>query len=355
MKQTIKRHIKHAASYLIDQYMVIFLALTAGYKLYYFNAFITKSNWPWAMNEYYYGIICGFTSMALLFMPLLFMRRRKNEAAIIIASIVSIILVVDTVYYSYFSSLPSIGLISTIGQTKDIGPAIGGLLSWSLLWYFVDIFVAIASYKYVVKLVKKVNNRFSLQRPNIALSWISTIVIVITFYISLTPLGLKNLSDNIEKGYDMIATAQPYGLAVAHGIDVVRFVTELTTSLSSSQQRDLQEWVKTNKPAQVYDSYSGIAKGKNVIMVQVESLGGFVITHKVNGKEVTPNLNQLINNSHFYPNDRFLIGAGHTSDTDFVANTSFFPLSDAAIFVRYGRDDFSSLPKTLASAGYSTA
>jgi len=34
-------------------------------------------------------------------------------------------------------------------------------------------------------------------------------------------------------------------------------------------------------------------------------------------------------------------------------NTSYFPLPDAATFVRYGQDDFTSLPKTLITNGYS--
>jgi len=42
------------------------------------------------------------------------------------------------------------------------------------------------------------------------------------------------------------------------------------------------------------------------------------------------------------------MGAGHTSDTDFVSNTSYFPLNDAAVFIRYGQSNFTSLAKTLA-------
>jgi lipoteichoic acid synthase len=36
-----------------------------------------------------------------------------------------------------------------------------------------------------------------------------------------------------------------------------------------------------------------------------------------------------------------------------VVNSSYFPLSDAAVFVRFGHDNFTSLPKTLIKNGYS--
>ena len=88
-------------------------------------------------------------------------------------------------------------------------------------------------------------------------------------------------------------------------------------------------------------------------MIQVESLGGFVVNQKIDGKEITPTLNSLAKTSQFFPNERFLIGEGHTSDTDFVTNSSYFPLSDAAAFVRFGHDNFTSLPKTLIANGYS--
>ena len=156
-----------------------------------------------------------------------------------------------------------------------------------------------------------------------------------------------------EKGYDTVSTSNNYGVLAAHGIDVARFIREETTSLSSKDKNALNSWVNNNRQKQTTDSLTGVAKGKNVIIIQIESLGGFVINQKIDGKEITPNLNVLAKSSQYFPNDRFIIGEGHTSDTDFVVNSSYFPLDDAAVFVRFGHDNFTSLPKTLITNGYS--
>ena len=38
----------------------------------------------------------------------------------------------------------------------------------------------------------------------------------------------------------------------------------------------------------------GVAKDKNVIIVQLESVQNFVVGREINGKEITPNLNKFL-------------------------------------------------------------
>lgn len=350
MVQLTKKSLKRVMAFICDQYLVLFLMLALGIKLYFFSTYITKVTWS---EQYIYGIICGFLSAAVIFLPFLFVRKHKNRLAVILAFLVSALLVVDTVYFSYFSSIPTMGLFSSLGQTKDVGPAILDLLSWRLLFYFLDIVLAIIFYKPVKSFFLGLKEKFSLKKSNAKSAWIAVIITLIAFWISLLPTGLGTLSDVFNKGFDTLSTSQYYGILMAHAIDVTRFVQQETTRLSSIQKKTLSDWVKNNKPKQTPTTLTGSAKGKNVIIVQVESLGGFVINQKVNNKEITPNINKLAQTSQFFPNDRFLYGAGHTSDTDFVVNSSYFPLSDAAVFVRYGQDSFTSLPKTLIKSGYS--
>jgi phosphoglycerol transferase MdoB-like AlkP superfamily enzyme len=102
------------------------------------------------------------------------------------------------------------------------------------------------------------------------------------------------------------------------------------------------------------NEFTGIAAGKNIIMIQVESLQSFVLGERIERQEITPNLNRLMLKSHNFENHYFQTGAGATSDTDFTINTSYYPLKDSATFVRYGQNDFTSLAKELKDEGYST-
>lgn len=346
-----KRIIKQFAAFAISQYLIIFFVITIGFKLYLFNTYVLKVVWP--NEQYQYGIIFGYLSTAILFLPLLYIKKYKNLIAIIIASLISLLILIDNIYFSYFLSLPTAGLISAIGQASGVGPAILDLIKWWMPFYFVDVVLAAITLKLVSAFFIKVKDKFNLPSPNIRFSAIATIAILAYFGWSVYCVGFNKLSEIIDRGYDTVSTSQYYGIIMAHTIDVARFIKEETSSLSPEQEKELISWVKDNKPKQATGSLNGVAKGKNVIMIQVESLGGFAMNQKVNNKSVTPNLDKLSGDEQFFPNTRFMIGGGHSSDADFVANTSFFPLMDAATFVLYGRDDFTSLPKVLTANGYS--
>lgn len=312
-----------------------------------------KVTWP--TNQYLSGVGFGFVSVAVLFIPLYFVRKHKNKFATILAFMLTFLIFFDHVYFSYFGALPTVGLISSLGQTSDVGPAIIGLLSVWMLLYFIDIALVIIFNKQIAKLFAKIKTKLAQDTSNgTPVSILATSITLIILWFTILPLGLSNLTDVLNRGYDTVSTSQYYGVLIAHGVDIVRFVKEETTVLSSSEVKALQTWVSTNHPKQATSNLTGTAKGKNVIMIQVESLAGYVVNQKINDHEITPNLNKLANESQFFPNDRYVLGAGHTSDTDFVANTSYFPLADAAVFVRYGNDNFTSLAKTLKANGYST-
>ena len=351
MTKSIKKIQKQIIAFGFDQYLILFFIITTGYKLFFFNTYITKVTWP--ENQYNYGVMCGYVSVAIIFSSLFLVRRYKNKIAVLVALILTTLILIDTIYYSYFAALPTIGLLSSIGQTQDVGPAIGGLLHWWFFLYFIDIALVILFHKPIKQQMNGLKEKFKIKKSNAKTSWVAIIIVMIAFWLTLLPMGINNLADVFKKGYDTVSTSQYYGVLMAHGIDITRFIRQETTKLSSSQEKSLSDWVKTNKPEQTTNSLTGSAKGKNVIMIQVESLSGFVINQTINGKEITPNLNKLVQTSQFFPNDRYMYGAGHTSDTDFVVNSSYFPLPDAAVFVRYGQDSFTSLPKTLTSNGYS--
>lgn len=349
--QISKKFIKQIFAFICEQYLVLLLILITGSKLFFINTFILKVTWPG--DHYIYGIVCGYFSAAVIFSPLFFVRKHKNQLAIALAFLISILLLVDTVYFSYFESLPTMGLISSLSQTEDVDSAIEGLLKWWFLLYFVDIALAIILFRPMSSFFKNMKEKYHLGILNITTNWLALIITLAAFWLTLLPMGIGYLVTVFDSGYDTVSTSQYYGVLMAHTIDISRFIKQETTRPSQAQEKTLANWVNNNKPVQATDPLTGFANGKNIIIVQVESLGGFVINQDINGKEITPNLNALSKTSQFFPNDRFIIGAGHTSDTDFVVNSSYFPLPDAAVFVRYGQDNFTSLPKTMVTNGYS--
>lgn len=100
--------------------------------------------------------------------------------------------------------------------------------------------------------------------------------------------------------------------------------------------------------------YRGLAAGRNVIVVQLESLQNFPIGLEVNGEEVTPVLNRLAREHFYFPRFYQQVGQGSTSDAEFVANTSLYIPPDAAAADAYARKRLPGLPRLLSEAGYDT-
>lgn len=104
--------------------------------------------------------------------------------------------------------------------------------------------------------------------------------------------------------------------------------------------------------------YYGTQKGKNVFMIHLESFQQFLIDYKVDGQEVTPNLNKFYHDQNTLSFDNFYnqVGQGKTSDAEMMQENSLFGLATGSAMVKYGTNNtFESLPAILGQRGYTTA
>lgn len=101
----------------------------------------------------------------------------------------------------------------------------------------------------------------------------------------------------------------------------------------------------------------GIAKGKNLIVIQVESLQNMLIGKRYNGQEITPNLNWLIKEqgSIYFDNFYQQIGSGNTSDAEFAVNNSIMGSIESFTYQLYQDNYLRGLPWVLKDQGYGTA
>lgn len=95
-------------------------------------------------------------------------------------------------------------------------------------------------------------------------------------------------------------------------------------------------------------------RGSNLIVIQVESLQDFVIGLEVGDEEITPNLNDMVDESWYFPNAFSQTGPGSTSDAEFIVNTSLYPPTQEPASVAYQDRTIPSLPRLLEKQKYST-
>jgi lipoteichoic acid synthase len=67
-----------------------------------------------------------------------------------------------------------------------------------------------------------------------------------------------------------------------------------------------------------------------------------------------PILSELSQRSFYFNNIYYQIGAGNTSDAEFLMNNSLYPVSEGAAYFRFPTNNYISLPQVLEQTGYGT-
>ena len=98
----------------------------------------------------------------------------------------------------------------------------------------------------------------------------------------------------------------------------------------------------------------GIVRGKNVIILQLESIQNFVINKEINGKEITPNLNKFINENIEISN-MFMQSYSSTADSEFSATTSLYPMENGMSYSRYYTNKYDNIFTMFENEGYTTS
>lgn len=87
----------------------------------------------------------------------------------------------------------------------------------------------------------------------------------------------------------------------------------------------------------------------NLVLVIVESLHTWPIGMEVEGREVTPVLNRLVDSEGvlYVPHVLFQTSHGHSSDAHFIYNTGLLPLRDGVVAVNWGNGHYPTLAAAL--------
>ena len=98
----------------------------------------------------------------------------------------------------------------------------------------------------------------------------------------------------------------------------------------------------------------GVARGKNLIIIMVESLHGFPMGLKIGDRDVMPNLTAFANRSLYFSNFYGQTAEGNTSDGEFTSLQSLYPLAAGSVQSRFPTNTYRGLPAILAERSYAT-
>ena len=120
--------------------------------------------------------------------------------------------------------------------------------------------------------------------------------------------------------------------------------------LTEEQQKKIGEELQALIPLQVTPSHQPNQEIKNVIVLLVESYMSFTVGMEANGKEVTPFLNSLANDSTVYYNGHMAsnITIGESSDGQFIYMTGLLPLRSEITVSKAKKHRLPGLPALLS-------
>lgn len=293
------------------------------------------------------------SGLLLLGIGLFFKGRKSYWIMIAIDFVLSLWLFANILYYREFSNFLSLSIIKTSGSTADnLGKSIVGITRVTDFLAFVDI--ALIIFLMVSKVVKYDLRPLKL-KFNLLLEGIAVLLIGVNLL-----MAQKDRSGLLTRTFDNSYIVKYLGINEYAVYDAFK-TAQTSEQMAKANVSDLQsvkKYLKVNyvKPN---SAYTGVAKGKNVLVIHLESFQQFLIGYKWKGKEVTPNLNKLYHakNTLSFANFYNQVGQGKTSDAEMMLENSLFGLQSGSAMSSYGTSNtFESAPAILnQQGGYTTA
>lgn len=264
----------------------------------------------------------------------------------------TVLLFANILYYRQFTDFLT---VKTITNASKVAPGLGkssvALLQPIDILVWLDLIAIIALL--ILKKIKIDQKSYGLSTP-FALTSLGAFMLGLNMFMteSSRPRLLRNTFDRTYLvKYLGLDTYTAYdGIKSAQTVQVIK-------NANAKDLNEIANFTKQNYAAP-NKNYYGLERGKNVIVIHLESFQQFLINLKVNGKEVTPFLNSLYKNQHTVSFSNFYhqVGLGRTSDAENMLETSTYGISDGSLFTSLGSENtFQAAPQILHQDGYTSA
>ena len=291
--------------------------------------------------------------MLLLGIGLFFKGRKSYWIILIIDLLLSLWLFANILYYREFSNFLSFSIIKTSGSTSDnLGKSIVGITKISDFLSFSSLVIIL-----ILLLTKII--KIDVRPLKIKVNALIEVLALTLMGLNLT-MAQHDRSGLLTRTFDNNYIVKYLGIneyAVYDGFKTAQASAQMAKA-NVNDLRSIKKYLKLNyvKPN---PEYQGVAKGKNVLVIHLESFQQFLIGYKWKGKEVTPNLNKIYHAKDSISFDNFFnqVGQGKTSDAEMMLENSLFGLQSGSAMSSYGTSNtFESAPAILhQKADYTTA
>lgn len=291
-------------------------------------------------------LLCSVGIWFLLLAGTIVLPRRARRFVLLgVAVLASVLLISNQIYYRYYNDVVTLTSLSFAGQVFGVSRSILPLARWADVGYLLPILV-------MGLLARRKSRPFS-RRPLPLLLTMFTFAGtgLALFYKGYQPNRVKWGADiNWDGNHPFV---RQVGLYAFYVFDYQRYASHKAGANTIDPEVVGQIKSYFDSRELTTNALTGVGKGMNLLVVQLESFESFPVGLSVEGQEVTPHLNRLAKESYYFPNVYYQTARGNTSDAEFMLNNSLLPLRFASINWMYPENTYHSLPFMLSKRGYS--
>ncbi|NYF24586.1 LTA synthase family protein [Sporosarcina sp. JAI121] len=275
--------------------------------------------------------------------------KRRNIYILTVSVMTSIIMFSNAVFYRFFNDFITLPILFQTSNFGDLSSSVTANLHLTDVFFFTDVLIICLAIRFIPKNEQKV------QHSKIA----RKLYFVMTAAIMMINLGLAEMErpQLLTRSFDRELLVKNIGTYNYHIYDLfIQSKSHAQRALADgSELVEVGNYINANYAAPDPEMY-GIAEGRNIIAISLESLQSFVINEEMDGHVITPFLNELSKDpdtfyfSDFYHNT----GLGKTSDSEFLLENSLYPRNGSAVFFTHSGNTYESMAAQLGENGYFT-
>ncbi|MCB9706082.1 MAG: sulfatase-like hydrolase/transferase [Myxococcales bacterium] len=272
-------------------------------------------------------------------------------------ALIALLGLADLVYLHFLGSIVPVHALTAAHQVGDIAASVRAVLDPSYVWLLPLPLAAIA-------LALAWPRRRPEDAPPGRWRWGGRLVSVLAALVVAWPFVAEirgiMASDLGKRVFSEQRNVARLGLVGVHIFDVARAVRERRGrgEASADEVAALREVYRERASLREAAAEAlpgrGIARGHDLLLIQIESLQAWVIGAEVDGQEITPFLNRLQGRGLFYSKIADVAAQGMTSDAEYATLNSAYPLAQGAIAFLRADNEFVTIAHALAAAGYAT-
>ena len=263
------------------------------------------------------------------------------------------ICIVNSVYYTFYTSFASVSMLSLTQYIGDVGDAVveNVLQLKDMIYIFAPIVLTVVHFRLKKKSYYKKIELKSDRKKRMFKTLSFSAVMLVVFLVTMTSLDVSRFIKQWNKEYIVMR----FGIYIYQANDLVISVQPKINSMFGYDKahKEFEEYFAEEKPVAT-NQYTNMYAGKNVIAIHAESMMTNAMYLTFNGQEVTPNLNKIARSGLFFSNFYSQVSVGTSSDSELTYNTTLMPTKSGTAFVSYSDKTYISTPKLLGEKGYYT-